>query len=127
MSRHKRAEPAKGDFMKAHAILLFLPALAFAAGKPAPATTLTFNKDVAPIFYDRCVNCHREGNVAPMSLLTYKDTRPWVKSIREKVAAKTMPPWTADPHYGKFLNDRALTAQQIDTIVKWADSGAKEG
>ena len=109
------------------AIILFLPVFAFAAGKPAPATTLTFNKDVAPIFYDRCVNCHREGNVAPMSLLTYKDTRPWVKSIREKVAAKTMPPWTADPHFGKFLNDRQLTAQQIDTIVKWVDSGAKEG
>src|ERR1022692_5256425 len=109
-----------------HAIILFLPVLAFAADKPAStATTLTFNKDVAPIFYDRCVNCHREGNVAPLSLLTYKDTRLWVASIREKVAARAMPPWTADPHFGKFLNDRALTAQQIETIVKWVDSGAK--
>ena len=111
------------------AILLFLPALAFAAVKPGdkPLTGPTFNKDVAPIFYDRCVNCHREGNVAPMSLLTYKDARPWVKSIREKVSNHAMPPWTADPHYGKFLNDRQLTLQQINTIVAWVDSGAKEG
>lgn len=114
-----------------HAILIFLPALSlsmpvFAADKPA-ATSVTFNKDVAPIFYDRCVTCHREGNVAPMSLITYKDTRPWVKSIREKVAAHTMPPWTADPHFGKFLNDRQLSAQQVETIVKWVDAGAPEG
>src|SRR5258708_5954073 len=62
-----------------------------------------------------------------MSLITYKEARPWVKSIREKVAAHTMPPWTADPHYGKFLNDRQLTKAQIETIVAWADGGAPEG
>src|SRR5712664_967160 len=113
-----------------HALVLFLPLLAVAApaaDKPAAKSVPTFAKDVAPIFYDRCVNCHREGNVAPMSLITYKEARPWVKSIREKVAAHTMPPWTADPHYGKFLNDRQLTKAQIETIVAWADGGAPEG
>src|SRR5437667_112234 len=109
--------------MKRAMIVLFLPVLAFGADKVAP----TFSKDVAPIFYDKCANCHREGNVAPMSLLSYKDARPWVKSIREKVASRTMPPWTADPHYGKFLNDRQLNQQQIDMIVAWIDGGAREG
>src|SRR5438045_187187 len=108
------------------ALILLLPAFAFAA-PPAATTAPTFNKDVAPIFYERCVGCHREGNVAPMSLISYKDTRPWVKSIKEKVSAHAMPPWSADPKYGHFLNDRTLTQAQIDTIVAWVDGGAKEG
>src|SRR5579871_1029448 len=106
---------------------LLLPALAFAADKPATTTAPTFTKDVAPIFYDRCVPCHRDGNVAPMSLITYNEVRPWIKSIREKVTARTMPPWTADPTYGHFLNDRTLTTAQIETIKTWVDTGAKEG
>ncbi len=108
------------------ALILFLPAFAFAAS-PAATTAPTFNKDVAPIFYERCVSCHREGNVAPMSLLTYKDARPWTKSIKEKVSAHAMPPWSADPQYGHFLNERVLSKQQVDTIVAWVDGGAKEG
>ena len=69
---------------------------------------VTFTKDVAPIFYKNCTACHRPGEVAPMSLLTYKDARPWAKAIREKVVEKQMPPWHADPQHGEWLNDRQL-------------------
>src|SRR5438552_18039798 len=87
----------------------------------------TFSKDVAPILYSKCVTCHRPGEVAPMSLITYKDVRPWARSIREKVMTKTMPPWFADPAHGSFKNDRSLTQAQIDTIVKWVDGDARQG
>jgi hypothetical protein len=88
---------------------------------------VTFNKDVAPIFYKNCATCHRPGEVAPMSLLSYKDARPWARSIREKVLSGQMPPWHADPHYGSFKNDRRLSQKEINTIVAWVDGGAKEG
>ncbi|MCI0490442.1 MAG: cytochrome c [Blastocatellia bacterium] len=87
----------------------------------------TFSKDVAPIFYNKCVSCHREGEVAPMSLSTYKQARPWARAIREKVLDRSMPPWHADPAYGKFKNDRSLSKREIETITAWVDSGAKEG
>ena len=87
----------------------------------------TFTKDVAPIFYKNCTACHRPGEVAPMSLLTYKDARPWAKAIREKVVEKQMPPWHADPRHGEWLNDRRIGQETIDTIVKWVDGGAREG
>ena len=88
---------------------------------------VTFNKDVAPILYAKCANCHRSGEMAPMSLLAYKDVRPWAKSIREKVLSREMPPWYADPNHGEFVNDLRLTEQQIATIRAWVDAGAKEG
>ena len=88
---------------------------------------VTFSKDVAPIFFNKCAECHRPGEAAPMSLLSYKDARPWARSIKEKVATKQMPPWHADPHYGQFSNDRRLSQSQIDTISTWVDQGAKEG
>src|SRR5216117_604691 len=88
---------------------------------------VTFSKDIAPIFFNKCAVCHRPGATAPMSLLTYKEARPWAKSIKEKVLDKTMPPWHADPAYGKFANDRSLSKKEIDTIVAWVDSGASEG
>jgi hypothetical protein len=88
---------------------------------------VTFSKDVAPIFFNNCAECHRPGEAAPMSLLSYKDARPWARSIKEKVATKQMPPWHADPHYGQFSNDRRLSQAQIDTISAWVDQGAKEG
>ncbi len=93
----------------------------------ASKSPVTFTKDVAPIFYKHCVECHRAGSIAPMSLMTYKDARPWAKSIREKVLDGVMPPWHADPRYGNFKNDRRLTKTEIDTIVAWVDAGAKEG
>ena len=87
----------------------------------------TFSRDVAPILYSKCVSCHRPGEVAPMSLITYKDARPWARAIREKVIAREMPPWFADPAHGAFRNDRSLTQAQVDTIVKWVDGGARQG
>jgi hypothetical protein len=92
-----------------------------------PAKNVTFSKDVAPIFFAKCAECHRTGEVAPFSVLSYKEARPWAKSIREKVVDKTMPPWHADPNHGSFKNDRRLSQAEIDTIVAWVDQGAKEG
>jgi len=88
---------------------------------------ITFSKDIAPIFYKNCVQCHRAGEIAPMSLMTYKEARPWARSIREKVLTREMPPWHADPQHGEFANDRRLSQQEIDTIAAWVDQGAKEG
>src|SRR6266446_5274793 len=72
------------------------------------AKAVTFTKDVAPIFYKHCTECHRPNDLAPMSLLTYKEARPWAKSIKEKVVTRAMPPWLADAHYGQFANDKRL-------------------
>lgn len=91
------------------------------------AAPVTFSKDVAPIFYKNCATCHRTGEIAPMSLMSYKEARPWAKSIREKVIDRVMPPWHADPSHGSFKNDRRLSKKEIDTIVAWVDQGAKEG
>jgi mono/diheme cytochrome c family protein len=101
--------------------------VALAAQGPRSAQNVTFSKDVAPIFNKACAECHRAGEAAPFSTLTYKDVRPWAKSIREKVANRTMPPWHADPHVGEWANDRRLTQAEIDTVVAWVDQGAKEG
>src|SRR5262245_1184180 len=102
------------------ALLPVLDSSAFAAPP-------TFTKDVAPILYKSCVICHRPGEVAPMSLVTYQDARPWAKSIRTKVASREMPPWGADPRFGTWKDDRSLSASEIDTIVKWVDAGAPKG
>ena len=88
---------------------------------------VTFAKDVAPILFANCAYCHRPGEVAPFSLLSYKDARPWAVSIRRAVSSKQMPPWNADPHYGNFRDARRLTEAEIATIVAWVDGGAKEG
>ncbi len=103
-----------------------VPLMAAGAGPADSTVPATFTKDVAPIFFNRCATCHRPGTVAPMSLLTYKDARPWAKSIKEKVVAREMPPWNADPHYGKFTNDPHLSDREVATIVRWADAGAPE-
>src|SRR5437762_8839004 len=98
-----------------------------AQSRAVAATAPTFNKDVAPILYGNCITCHRPGEIAPMSLLTYQEARPWARGIKAKVAAREMPPWFADPRYGKFKNARGLTQAQIDTLVAWADAGAPRG
>src|SRR5437773_7081171 len=98
--------------------------LSHAASTPSQ---ITFNKDVLTIMQKRCQGCHRPGEVAPMSFLTYSDVRPWAKAIREAVLTRKMPPWFADPHYGRFSNDRSLTKGEIDTLVSWVDAGAREG
>ena len=102
--------------------------IGIAAGPATGAESkATFTKDVAPILYKSCVECHRAGEVAPMSLLTYEDARPWARSIKEKVVARTMPPWFADPKHTHFENDRRLSDKEINTLVKWVDAGAPKG
>ena len=97
------------------------------AGCVSAAETPTFTKDVAPILYQRCLECHRPGEAAPMSFRSYQEVRPWAKAIKEQVATHAMPPWDADPAVDKFSNDRRLTDSQVATLVKWADAGAPEG
>src|SRR5262245_10426215 len=89
-----------------------------AAGDP------TFHKDILPILQKNCQSCHRPGQIAPMSFLSYDSTRPWAKAMKTAVLSRKMPPWFADPQYGHFGNDRSLAQADIETIVKWADSGA---
>jgi len=95
----------------------------------APAGSVpTFAKDVAPIVFNNCASCHRQGEVAPMTFTSYEEVRPWAKVIREKVRTREMPPWGADPaHSLKMRNDRSLSQAQIDTIVAWVDGGAPKG
>jgi len=90
---------------------------------------VTFTKDVAPILQERCQACHRPDTFAPMSLLTYEDARPWAKSIKQKVAAREMPPWYIEKNVGvrRFKNDVSLSDQEVATIVKWVDIGAPRG
>ncbi|HXW05486.1 MAG TPA: cytochrome c [Vicinamibacterales bacterium] len=97
------------------------------APRKQPENVPTFSRDVAPIFYKNCTGCHRPGEIAPMSLLTYKDARPWYRAIRENVEDGVMPPWHADPRHGRFVNDRSLSPGERDTIVRWARGGAPEG
>jgi len=94
---------------------------------PTQPTQVTFNKDVLPILQNNCQTCHRPGEVAPMSFLTYESTRPWAKAIKTAVLTRKMPPWFADPHYGEFRNAPKLTQAEIDTLAAWADTGAREG
>ncbi len=106
------------------------PAVAAVEKKPVAtpqSAAVTFHKDVEPILQKRCQSCHRSGEIAPMPLQSYQEARPWAKAIRNAVLQKRMPPWDADPHYGKFGNDRSLTQEEIDTLVAWADRGALEG
>ena len=96
-------------------------AVFMAATHSAYATTPskpTFNEHVAPILYKNCVNCHREGDIAPMSLITYSEVRPWAKSIRKAVETGMMPPWHADEGIGTFSNDRRLSQDERDTIIQ---------
>ena len=106
---------------------LIIASAAMAAAEATAQSTVTFNKDVLPILQNNCQSCHRPGQVAPMSLLTYKDVRPWAKAIKAATVARKMPPWNADPRYGHYTNDRSLKQSAIDTLTKWVDAGAPEG
>ncbi len=106
--------------------------LTAAAAAPALAQTAaapTFTKDVAPIFQAKCESCHRPDSIAPMSLVTYEQSRPWARSIRDRVQTRQMPPWHLDKSLGiqHFENDRSLSDAEIDTIVKWVAAGAPKG
>ena len=107
-------------------VALAMPAAVFAADAPkAP----TFAKDIAPIFQEKCEACHRPDSIAPMSLKTYTEVRPWVRSIKTRVESHNMPPWQIDKTVGvqKFKNDRSLSDDQVQTILKWVDAGAPQG
>src|SRR5271155_5818956 len=108
---------------------LQLSAVVIFGGLAAAADSVTFTKDIAPLFQAKCEECHRVGSMAPMSLVAYQETRPWVKSIRERVISRNMPPWHLDKTVGiqHFSNDRSLTDDQINTIVRWVDAGSPQG
>jgi hypothetical protein len=93
----------------------------------APGADVTFHRDVLPVLQKNCQGCHRPGEAAPMAFMTYEQTRPWAKAIREAVLLKRMPPWFADPHVGKFSNDRSLSESETAVLTKWAATGAREG
>ena len=94
-----------------------------------PSKPVTFSRDVAPILQAKCQECHQPNSIAPMPLITYQEVRPWARSIRERVAARQMPPWHIDRSVGvqKFKNDMSLSDEQVDTIVRWVDDGAVQG
>jgi hypothetical protein len=94
---------------------------------PTPVQAPTFTRDIAPILYANCVECHRAGEIAPMSLITYAEVRPWAQGIVRQVSNGTMPPWHADAPHGTFRNERSLTQEQKDAIARWAAAGAPEG
>lgn len=116
-------------------VLASLVGLTAAEQAPAPSAKPvstpppgpTFSKDVAPILYKNCTSCHRAGEIGPMPLVTYREARPWAKAIANSVSARAMPPWFADPQYGKFHNERRLRDTDIATIAAWAGRGAPEG
>src|SRR4029079_1580386 len=105
-------------------LALATPALAADTVKP-----VTFSKDVAPIFQAKCQECHQPNSIAPMSLISFEDVRPWARSIKERVSTRQMPPWHIDQGVGvqKFKNDMSLTDRQIETIVHWVDQGSPQG
>jgi hypothetical protein len=115
-----------GIVVLAAAATSLTPAVAAAAGA---AATPTFAKDIAPIFRDKCESCHRAGSMAPMSLVTYEEARPWARSIKSRVVTRQMPPWHIDKNVGiqHFKNDRSLSELEIATIVRWVDGGAPKG
>ena len=108
------------------ALLAFLASGVSAQAADQP---VTFTKDVAPILQQKCQSCHREGSIAPMSLVSYEETRPWARAIEDAVVSRYMPPWHLDKTVGiqEFKNDRSLTDEQIDTIVRWVNSDAPKG
>jgi mono/diheme cytochrome c family protein len=110
------------------AMVVLAGVVGFLWSSPALARqTPTFTKDVAPILYKNCSQCHRPNEVAPMSLLTYDEVRPWARSIKSKVLKKEMPPWGVGRSTLKFDNDRQMSEKEIYTLVSWVDAGAPKG
>ncbi len=115
------------------AVFLFLVAIISVAPistgslSAAPPAAPTFNKDVLPILQKNCQECHRPGAIAPMSFITFRDTRPYARAIAKAVVNRTMPPWFADPSVGHFENSRFLSEPEIATLTAWAENGSLEG
>jgi hypothetical protein len=114
---------------KVQAGLVGMGAVLVLAAPAAAAETPTFSKDIAPILQAKCQSCHQPNSIAPMSLMTYQEARPWARSIRERVSSRQMPPWHIDKSVGiqSFKNDMSLSDEQIDTIMKWVEGGAPQG
>jgi hypothetical protein len=109
---------------------IILPCFAaLAAGATTTTTQVTFNRDVLPIVQKHCQECHRPNQIAPMSFMSYRETRPWAKAIKAAVITRKMPPWFADPNFGHFSeeSERRLSQNEIETIAAWVDNGAPEG
>jgi mono/diheme cytochrome c family protein len=111
------------------AALVSLPDVARAAEPQAAPSQVTFTRNVAPILQQHCQNCHHAGSIAPMSLMTFQETRPWARSIKARVANREMPPWYIDRTIGvqRFKDDPSLTDAEIATIVSWVDQGTPQG
>lgn len=107
--------------------LVLCAAMALCAADVPKQASPTYSKDVAAIMNQRCVECHRTGEIGPMPLTSYKEVRPFARAIRDVIAEGKMPPWFADPHVGKFSNDRRLTEEQKRTLLQWVSAGAPEG
>jgi mono/diheme cytochrome c family protein len=114
---------------KLQAGLVGMGAVLVLAAPAAAAETPTFSKDVAPILQAKCQSCHQPNSIAPMSLMTFQEARPWARSMKERVSSRQMPPWHLDKSVGiqSFKNDMSLSDEQIDTIVRWVDGGAPQG
>ncbi|HSF17770.1 MAG TPA: cytochrome c [Vicinamibacteria bacterium] len=110
-------------------VVAFVGLLVAGALAQASEQRVTFTKDIAPIFQQKCESCHRDGSIAPMSLVSYEEIRPWARAIEEAVVSRYMPPWHIDKTVGiqEFKNDRSLSDDQIATIVAWVESGAPKG
>ena len=108
-------------------LLAWTTPLRAVADDAATLSNVTYAKDIAPILNENCSTCHRPQQVAPMSLLNYRQVRPWAKSIKTSVVEGTMPPWHANPEYGDFKGARVLTKEEIGKIVAWVDQGARGG
>ncbi|MEM1250505.1 MAG: alkyl hydroperoxide reductase [Acidobacteriota bacterium] len=104
-----------------------VPRCAHGAAAQAASATPTFASDVARVLHENCVECHRPGEMAPMSLLTYQEARPWAKSIARVVASGAMPPWHADSRYGPYANDLRLSEDDKTLLLAWVEGGAPQG
>jgi hypothetical protein len=118
-----------GYVRKLQAGMIGMGAVLVLTAPAAAAETPTFSKDVAPILQAKCQSCHQPNSIAPMSLMTFQEARPWARSMKERVNSRQMPPWHIDKSVGiqQFKNDMSLTDEQIDTIVRWVDGGAPQG
>src|SRR5262245_20311860 len=111
------------------AAVLMVPGLRAGQASPDKPATVTFTKDIAPILQRSCQDCHRPGSVAPMSLITYADVRPWARAIKLKTSAREMPPWFIEKNVGiqRFKDDPSLSDADVATIGRWVDAGAPQG
>ena len=110
-------------------IVTLVAAPAIAIAQTSAQSEVTFTKDVAPLLQRSCQSCHREGEMAPMSLTTYQEVRPWARAIKNKVVNREMPPWHIDKTIGiqKFKNDTSLSNEEIAMVAAWVDNGAPRG